>query len=92
MQFDFAKLLERVENGLGSAAVKNFHCHFSGIEVIEAGEKNHLPISANSPPFEPLARAWHENGWQGKAICESPLIEKDALVMQKTYTKVAELG
>jgi len=86
-QDDYARIMETAEKRLGSAASKNFHCHFSGIEMIEAGEKNHLPISANSPPFEPLARAWVENGWEGKAICESPLIEKDALEMQTIYNK-----
>ena len=80
-QEDYAGILARVEKQLGSAATKSFHCHFSGIERIEAGEKNHLPISSLSPPFEPLARAWLENGWEGKAICESPFIEKDALAM-----------
>jgi deoxyribonuclease IV len=84
---DYARILERVEKKLGSGAAKAFHCHFSGIEVIEAGEKNHLPISSLSPPFEPLARAWVENGWEGRAICESPLIEKDALEMQKIHQK-----
>ncbi|MFA5930230.1 MAG: TIM barrel protein [Candidatus Micrarchaeia archaeon] len=87
-QEDYARILERVEKQLGSAAAKSFHCHFSGIEVIEAGEKNHLPISSLSPPFEPLAAAWVENGWEGRAICESPLIEKDALEMQKAYQKL----
>jgi deoxyribonuclease-4 len=87
-QEDYSKILGLVENRLGSAAAKNFHCHFSGIERIEAGEKNHLPIASNSPPFEPLAQAWAENGWEGKAICESPLIEKDALAMQKAYEKL----
>ena len=87
-QDDYARILEKVEKPLGSAASKNFHCHFSGIAMIEAGEKNHLPISSLSPPFEPLASAWAENGWAGKAICESPLIEKDALEMQKTYKKL----
>jgi len=87
-QEDYARILEKVEKRLGTAATKSFHCHFSGIEMIEAGEKNHLPIATNSPPFEPLAHAWVENGWEGRAICESPLIEKDALEMQKTYKKL----
>jgi deoxyribonuclease-4 len=86
-QEDYSRILEKVEKRLGSPACKYFHCHFSGIEVIEAGEKNHLPLSSGSPPFEPLAAAWAENGWEGKAICESPLIEKDAIFMQKTYEK-----
>lgn len=82
---DYLKILERMEKGLGSEAGKNFHCHFSGIEFTDKGERNHLPVSSNSPPFEPLAAAWKENGWAGRVICESPLIEKDALVLQKAY-------
>jgi deoxyribonuclease-4 len=89
---DFARVLEKVEGRAGTGAAKHFHCHFSGIEVIEAGEKNHLPLSSNSPPFEPLARAWEANGWQGTAICESPLLECDALIMQKIYQKVSKRG
>jgi deoxyribonuclease-4 len=82
---DYSKILSFVENRLGADAAKNFHCHFSGIEFTDKGEKNHLPISSNSPPFAPLAQAWKENGWSGKAICESPEIERDALKMQKIY-------
>lgn len=88
---DYLGILNAVEKRLGPAAIKNFHCHFSGIEMIEAGERNHLPISSLSPPFAPLAEAWVENGWEGKAICESPLLEKDALEMQNAYEKIAKL-
>lgn len=83
----YMAVIERMEKGLGSAAAKGFHCHFSGIEIIEAGEKNHLPVSVESPPFRPLAEAWKENGWSGTVICESPLIEKDALLLQRIWQK-----
>jgi len=86
---DYLGILERVEKKLGSTAAKNFHCHFSGIEFTEAGERNHLPVSSLSPPFAPLADAWQENGWSGRVICESPLIEKDALALQESYLKIA---
>jgi len=82
---DFAAILERVENALGSRAAKSFHCHFSGIEFGDSGERRHLPISSNSPPFAPLAQSWKENGWAGTVICESPLLEVDALALQKIY-------
>ncbi|VVB99739.1 endonuclease 4 [uncultured archaeon] len=85
---DCMGILERVEKRLGSVAAKNFHCHFSGIEFTDAGESKHLPVGSNSPPFAPLAEAWQENGWGGKVICESPEIEKDALVLQKEYAKL----
>ena len=83
----YSKILEKVENHLGSDASKNFHCHFSGIEFSDKGERNHLPVESGSPPFAPLAQAWKENGWAGAVICESPLIEKDALALQKIYGK-----
>ncbi len=84
---DYLRVLKRMENGLGSAAAKDFHCHFSGIEFTDKGERNHLPVSSGSPPFEPLAAAWKENDWAGRVICESPLIEKDALALQKAWEK-----
>lgn len=84
---DYLAILSSVEKELGSAAAKNFHCHFSGIEYTEKGERNHLPVSSNSPPFAPLAQAWKENGWSGRVICESPLIEKDALVLQGIWER-----
>jgi len=84
---DCLSILSAVENKLGSGASKNFHCHFSGIEFSEKGERSHLPVSSGSPPFAPLAAAWKENGWAGKTICESPLIEKDALALQKIFGK-----
>ncbi len=82
---DYLSILSKVEKKLGSGASKKFHCHFSGIEFSDKGERNHLPVSSGSPPFAPLAQAWKENGWGGKVICESPLIEKDALALQKAY-------
>ena len=86
---DCLKILERMEKALGSDAARDFHCHFSGIEFSEKGERNHLPVESGSPPFAPLAQAWKENGWSGRVICESPLIEKDALALQKAYLKAA---
>ncbi|MCX8197486.1 MAG: TIM barrel protein [Candidatus Micrarchaeota archaeon] len=83
----YEKVLHEVEKRLGSKAAKDFHCHFSGIEFTPKGEKNHLEVSSNSPPFEQLAKAWKENGWSGRVICESPLLEKDALKLKKIYEK-----
>ena len=82
---DYLKILERMEKALGSEVTKDFHCHFSGIEFTDKGERNHIPVESGSPPFAPLARAWKENGWSGRVICESPRLEKDALALQNSY-------
>lgn len=84
---DYLEILEKMEKRLGSEGAKNFHCHFSGIEFTDKGERSHLPIESGSPPFAPLAEAWKENGWGGRAICESPEIERDAARMQAVFAK-----
>lgn len=87
---DYLRILERVENKLSSDAARSFHCHFSGIDFGDRGERNHLPVESGSPPFAQLAQAWKENGWEGTVICESPLIEKDALALQDAYRRAAK--
>lgn len=82
---DFEKILCAIENGLGSAAAKNFHCHFSEISYSDAGELMHLELGKDEPPFEPLAKAFVEHGWEGTVICETPMLEVDALKLQKAY-------
>jgi deoxyribonuclease IV len=84
---DYSKILDYAEKRLGSDYTKNFHCHFSGIEFSDKGERNHLPISSNSPPFKPLLKLLNERGYEGTLVCESPLIEKDALLLKKEYKK-----
>ncbi|VVB58839.1 endonuclease 4 [Candidatus Anstonella stagnisolia] len=82
---DFEKILSQIENSLGSAATKDFHCHFSEISYSDAGELSHLELGKDEPPFAPLAKVFIEHGWSGKVICETPLLEQDALKLQKIY-------
>ena len=37
------------------------------------------------PPLEPLLESILECGWLVTVICESPLLEKDALLMKAMY-------
>ncbi len=76
-------LVEKKVHGYG----KKFHAHFSSINYTEKGEKNHLPVSANKPPYKPLMKVLAENGFGGTIVCESPRLEFDALVLQKEYLK-----
>lgn len=85
---DFAKILGYAEKILGSKYAKCFHCHFSGIEYTEKGERKHIPVRENSPPFKPFLKVLKERGYGGTAICESPLLEEDALILQKEYGKL----
>ncbi len=83
---EYRKLFDAVEKKIPGYG-KNFHSHFSSIEYTEKGERNHLPISANVPPYKPLVKMLAENGIAGRVVCESPRLEYDALIMQEEYLK-----
>ena len=86
VKIDFAAVLDEFL----SYGHKELYSHFSGIAFGEKGEKNHLPVSSNSPPFSELAAELkkRENKFSKAAIvCESPLLENDALVLKKQAEK-----
>jgi deoxyribonuclease-4 len=60
----------------------------SSVNFTEKGERNHLTMDHNAPPFKPLAQALKEFNCSGTIISESPNIETDALYMKKTYESV----
>ncbi len=85
-EIDYAKILESVKH------YRHLHCHFSGINYSVVGigkgnERNHEPIG--KPPFKPLAEEILKRNTDITIICESPLLEKDALKMKKI---LEELG
>lgn len=59
----------------------NFHMHFSNVEYKNGREVRHIPLDGQ-PPFEPLARIIKERKLDATIICESPLLEEDALKMK----------
>ena len=85
-EINYGKILgELVENN-----IKNLHSHFEGVEVGEKGEKRHLPLSSQQPPFAPLAKelAKRKNDFETiTLVCESPLLERDAAVMKRELEK-----
>lgn len=90
---DFAKILDRVEEGLSKEALVNLHIHFSPIEFTKAGEKKHRTLldEGFGPPFEPLAELIVERGLAPTVICESDGRQaEDALAYKEIYMKVKE--
>jgi deoxyribonuclease-4 len=74
---------------LGASALKHLHIHLSGINYGPKGEKNHLPIEEADLKFKDLMRALHDSKVQGRLMCESPLMEEDALRLKKMWLKVS---
>jgi len=56
------------------------HIHFSGIEFSHGNERRHLPVDFNQ--YKLLVTAIKKAGCTATIICESPLLEQDALKMK----------
>jgi deoxyribonuclease-4 len=63
------------------------HFHISCIEYTDKGEKEHLPLSAKDPDMSLLAEALDGCRKDCTFICESPLLEEDALAFRKMFPR-----
>lgn len=89
---EWASVLESYGRILGEAALKELHIHLSGILYGPKGEKEHLPVLESDLDLRGLFSALHEFGCEGRILCESPVLEEDALVMQKIWREIYEQG
>lgn len=64
----------------------DFHIHFAGIEYKNSREVRHLPLG--DPDFSMLAGVLVERGYNARIICESPLLEEDALKMRSIVDRL----
>ena len=89
---DFRAVAEEVERRLGTEAVRTMHCHFSKIEYTAKGERRHhiLDEPGYGPEFELLAEVIAEFKMRPVIICETPLLDVDAVKMRDTYLKIVE--
>ena len=86
---EWSRLLERYGKNLGNAALKRLHIHLSGIEYGPKGEKNHLPLAEADLNLKALFKALNDFNCGGRVLCESPIMEEDALTMKKTWMKIS---
>jgi deoxyribonuclease-4 len=89
---DFRKAVEQAESRLGSEATRNMHCHFTKIEYSEKGERRHhvMDEADYGPSFEMLAKVIVDFRLKPVLICESPLLDIDALKMRDMLRKELE--
>ena len=86
---EWSALLLAYQKSIGKAALKRLHIHLSGIEYGPKGEKNHLRLVEADLDLKALFRALKEFGCAGRILCESPIMEEDALNMKKAWMKVS---
>ena len=87
---DFRAIAEKVEEKLGTQALRSMHCHFSKIEFSSQGEKRHHTLDEEKygPEFRMLAEVIVDFGLHPTVICETPILDVDARKMQATLKEV----
>ena len=68
--------------------MNNIHIHLAGINYNEKGERNHLNLKDSDMNYKDLLKTLKEFHCKGVVVCESPNIEKDAMLLKKTYLTV----
>jgi deoxyribonuclease-4 len=86
---EWTSLLEAYQAALGKEALKHLHIHLSGIEYGPKGEKNHLALTESDLKINFLFQVLKEFGCAGRILCESPIMEDDALNMKKAWKKIS---
>jgi deoxyribonuclease-4 len=89
---EWSRVLEAYGNTLGAEKLGSLHIHLSGIAYGPKGEKNHLPLEEADLDLKALFRALHAFDCGGRILCESPVMEDDALKMQQTWLEVSGLA
>jgi deoxyribonuclease IV len=81
--------LARYREVLGDKAMEQLHIHLSGINYGPKGEKNHLIMEASDLNFRDLLRSLHASAGKGRIMCESPVMEVDALKFQELWLEIS---
>lgn len=82
---EFAEVLELIQNEIGKEALNKMHMHLSGIDYGPKGEKKHLELPDSDMNYKSVLQALIDFDVGGWLICESPNLEEDALLLQRTY-------
>lgn len=85
---EWDKILKTLKKKLGAQALKTMHIHISGIAYGPKGEKHHLKFAEADLKYKQLLKALADNGCGGRMLCESPIMEEDAVMLKKTWDKL----
>lgn len=82
---EWMDILQAYAQALGPNSLHHLHIHLSGIEYSAKGERNHLPLRESDLDLEGLFTALKTVSAGGRILCESPVMEEDALYMQQLW-------
>jgi deoxyribonuclease-4 len=86
---EWSRLLDSYARALGTSALQRLHIHLSGIEYGPKGERQHLELKDADLDLKALFRALHDHGCSGRILCESPIMEEDALKMKRSWIRIS---
>lgn len=86
---EWSRYLEAYAQALGADALQRLHIHLSGIEYGPKGEKNHLTLAEADLDVEALFRALKDFRCRGRILCESPIMEEDALKLKNIWLEIS---
>jgi len=86
---EWMSVFEAYADALGADSLNRIHCHVSGIEYTEKGEQEHLTFDKADFDLDALFEALMAVGAKGRLLCESPILEEDALVMQEKWFQMS---
>ena len=86
---EWVSALDFYRKSLGNEAMDHLHIHLSGINYGPKGEKNHLIMEEADLDFKNLMRALHDSGVKGRIMCESPVLEVDALKFKALWLEMS---
>jgi len=85
---EWIKIVEKYRNVLGKESLGEMHIHLSGIEYSAKGERNHLPIRESDLNIKDLLKVLKQNQCGGRIVCESPILEEDAIFMRDLWNSL----
>ncbi len=87
---DYQKIVDELDQELD---INHLHCHFARIEFGSSGERKHHKLSQKEygPPVKPLLQILMESGWSSTIICETPLIDRDALKLKNCFYEIVNI-
>ena len=83
----FAAALSLLKRDLGPSSLRRLHMHASGIEWTAKGERRHLRLHESKFDWQALVQALVDFQVGGIMICESPVMEEDALILKREYLR-----
>jgi len=84
---DWKRILLRYRRAIGANSLRRLHCHLSGIEYSPKGERRHLMLPESDFNLNGLMRALAELKCGGRIVCESPVMDEDARLIQNAWQR-----